>query len=179
MARSRRGFSQGHIRTRRQTAWGIGPGGSSPASISSSSVVILGGGSVPLVEGLTIVRLRGSFQAYLKTSDAANGGFHCALGIGLATDEAFGIGTTALPSPISDSEFDGWMYHRWFDIHSFGATIAESMTSGLATIQFEVDSKAMRKQPVGLVLYTVLEVVELSTATMSAFFDSRILAKLP
>ena len=178
MPRSRRGFSQG--RTRRLTAWGLGPGGSGAASIASSTSTILGSGVVPLVEGLTAVRLRGSLQAYLKTSDAANGGFHCALGIALATDEAFAVGITALPEPVTDPGFDGWLFHRFFDLHSFGATIAESMNAaGLASIQFEVDSKAMRKIPVGMTMYAVLQSVELSTATMSVFFDSRVLAKLP
>ena len=176
-SRQRSGSFRG--RSRRQTAGEEGPGGSGATSVSSSSSVIVGAGSQATEDGLTIVRIRGSVQAYLKTSDAANGGFHCALGMAVVSNDAFAVGVTAVPNPIDDMLWDGWMYLRFFDIHSFGATIAESMNaSGLGSIQFEIDSKAMRKLQLNDTLVCVLQAVELSTATMSLFLDSRLLVKI-
>ena len=178
MARSLRGFNRAPSQ-RRKTAWDFGSGSTGATSISSSSTTIIGSGAAIITEGVTFIRTRGSLQAFLKTSDGANGGFHCGFGIGVATAEAFAVGATALPSPLADASFDGWLYHRFFDCHTFDATIASSMVNNLAVVQFEVDSKAMRKVPAGVTIYAVLETVELQTATMSVFFDSRSLFKLP
>ena len=45
--------------------------------------------------------------------------------------------------------------------------------------RFTVDSKAMRKLPVGKTMYAVLGIVEQGTATMCWYFDSRTLFFLP
>jgi hypothetical protein len=127
-----------------------------------------------------LVRLRGSLQAFLKTGDGANSGFHCVFGIGIASADAFSIGVTALPNPADDTGWPGWLYWRVFDVHTFGATIAESMNaSGLGSIQFEVDSKAMRKLGVNEVIFASCQTIESGSATMSLFFESRTLLKLP
>ena len=124
---------------------------------------------------MTIVRLRGSFQAYLRSATAADDGFHCALGIGIVSDDAFTIGVTAVPNPIADANWPGWLYHRFFDLHASGAFSADDPNG---SIQFEVDSKAMRKFGSNEILMANLEVVEDTTATMTAWFDSRVLLKL-
>jgi len=178
MARSRGVFHRGRPQ-RRKTGWDFGPGGTGVTSFSSSTTSILGGGAEVVAQGLTLVRLRGSVQGFLKTADAANAGFHCAMGIGIVSTDAFAVGVTALPNPADDIGW-GWLYHRFFDLHAFSATVADSMAaSGLGSIQFEVDSKAMRKLTVSEVIFASLQVIELSTATMSVFFESRALLKLP
>ena len=175
MARSRSAFRQVH--TRRLTAWGLGPGGNTVTALSGTGQTILGAGVVMVSEEKsTIVRVRGSLQAYLKTTAAADDGFHCAVGLALVTDEAFAVGATAVPGPISEIDWDGWMYHRIFDVHATGGTASD--TIGLSVAQFEVDSKAMRKWDEGNTLMAVVEVVEGTTATMSVWFDTRILIKL-
>ena len=179
MARSRSGFSRGRSQ-RRTTAWTFGPGGSDVVSTGASGQTILGSGVILAGESkVTLVRLRGSLQVYLKTSSAAGDGFHCALGIGIVMNEAFGVGQTAIPGPISEADWDGWLYHRFFDLHTFDATIANNIELGLAVAQFEVDSKAMRIWDDGETLMAILEVSEGTAATMDVFFDSRILVKLP
>ena len=47
-----------------------------------------------------------------------------------------------------------------------------------SSLRLEVDSKAMRKFPVEMALYAVVEIVEVGTATINFHFDSRVLFKL-
>jgi len=178
MARFARGSTLPRTRSlRRKTAWDNGPGGSTVTQFSASSTSILGAGGAAVVEGLTIVRIRGNLEAYMRSTVAAtDDGWHCALGIAVVTNEAFAIGATAIPSPIADLGFDGWMYHRIFDLHAGGTTIENQYGTHL---RFEVDTKAMRKFDVGLTVVAVCEVVEAGTAALSVFFDSRVLVKLP
>ena len=125
----------------------------------------------------TIVRIRGSLSAYLTTAGAAGDGFHCAVGIGIVTNEAFAIGQTALPGPLDEADWGGWMYYRFFDLHE-GEGAAVNV-NGLSSLQFEVDTKAMRKwEGNSETLVAMLQVVEKTAATMETWFDSRILVKL-
>ena len=65
------------------------------------------------------MRIRGELLAYLTAATGVSDGFLCAVGIGLASQNAFtDIGVTALMSPIGDEDWDGWLYHRFFNLHS-------------------------------------------------------------
>jgi len=175
MARTARGFRQDRLRApRRLTGWDEGPGGTALTTISDSLATILGSGFSFLLDGLTIVRIRGSIQVFL-TSGAANSGFHCALGMGVVSLDAFTVGITAVPDPIADMQWGGWMYHRFFDVHS---SAAFSATDGANKVQFEIDSKAMRKVGQNDLLFLSLEAVESGTAVMSVCAETRILLKL-
>ena len=176
MAR-RRGFPP--VRSpRRLTSWALGPGDSSPEVFTGSGKVIAGLGVAPLSDGLTIVRMRGSISAYLDSANAAGDGYHCALGVCIVNGDAFATGVGAVPDPLADAHWDGWMYHRFFDCHVGDKTAGDvNWNASVATI--EVDSKAMRKISQSDVLIGVLDVIESGTATMDVFFDSRILVKLP
>jgi len=175
-----RGSFRGRGAARRRTAWFEGPGSSSPsASISADQVLLLGLGLSINSDGLTLVRTRGIFEASLLTSNAAGGGYMGALGIGLINKDAFAVGVTTVLDPITDSDWDGWLYHRWFSVHTVSATIADGVNAQGAYERFEVDSKAMRKLKEEDVMFAVVQVVEDSTATMEIRFDSRILVKLP
>ena len=179
MAHSR-GSSPVRRAPRRKTSWEFGPGGTAVTTISAPTTTVIGGGVAAAENGLTLVRLRGSLQAYLKTGDGANAGFHCTFGIGIASADAFAVGVTALPNPGDDPGWPGWLYWRVFDIHAFSATIAESFgPNGLASVQFEVDSKAMRKLGINETIFASLQTIEAGTSTMSIFFESRALVKLP
>jgi len=162
---------------RRTVGWGIGPGSSAATALSASGQSILGSGLiVGEVAKVTVVRLRGNLQAYLTATAAANDGFHCAVGIGIVTNEAFAIGPTALPGPLSEADWDGWFYHRIFDLHQ-GAENAVN-TALLDAVQFEVDSKAMRKWDGGAeTMVAMVEVSEIGTSVMTIYFDTRVLIK--
>ncbi len=176
MARPR-GFPRG--RSRRLTDWDQGPGSQVVTAITSTTAVILGAGIGPTLETLTIVRLRGALQAFLTSGDSINSGFHCALGIGVVTVDAFTVGGVAsVPHPLDDMSWGGWLYHRIFDLHNATSTITDNLVNGLGVLSFEVDSKAMRKVRVNDLVFAVIQTVEDPASGMSIFFDSRILWKL-
>ena len=99
--------------------------------------------------------------------------------MGIVTADAFAIGITAVPVPLSDKEWEGWLYHRIFDLHTVTATIADGVNAYAIAQRFEVDSKAMRKVGVNEVLFAVFEVVESNASQIDVFFDTRMLLKLP
>ena len=173
MARRSRGFSQGSAR--RLVAWDEGPGDSATDTITGSASSVLGAGIVPLVEGLTIVRLRGHLGITLNAATAVGDGYTGAIGIGKVTDAAFAIGITALPTPLTELGWNGWMFHTFFDIR---AGLDAALQSNI-TRQIEVDTKAMRKLEADMTLACIIEVVEQGTAQIEVSFNSRVLAKLP
>lgn len=175
MAHTRRGFSQARSQ-RRKTVWAEGPGGSAATAISATGTTLLAAGVQFLESGLTLVRLRGSVAAYLSTADAATAGLHCAFGIGIVTEDAFNVGVTATPKPIADAGWGGWLYHRFFDLYAATANVIDSFQSSL---QWEIDSKAMRKLDLLDVVFMSIEAVEVTNAVMQVNADSRILFKLP
>ena len=186
MGRSRGSFrGRSPVRQRRRTGWTVGPGGATEANITASSVTILGSGIVTTLDGHTIARIRGEFMAYLISATAVNDGFGCALGIGLVTEDAFDVGATAVPDPLTEMEWDGWMYHRLFAIRAPGVIVgaasedADNVMATTSAIRFEVDTKAMRKFEERMALIAVLEVVENGTAVMQVNFNSRMLLFLP
>ena len=103
-------------------------------------------------------------------------GFHLAIGIGIVSSQAFSIGATAIPGPLSEMEWGGWMYHRILDLHAVTATIGDNNFSN--TVWEEIDSKAMRKISSNEVLVAMVEAVEVGTASMDIYFDTRVLLKL-
>ena len=189
MAQVRRGSSTLVRSARRQTGWSPGPktGVAGAALGLTASSVNLGAISiVPTQDGLTVIRIRGELTVHVNTASALNDGFSGAFGIAVANETALGIGVTAVNTPITDEGWDGWMYHRYFSVKAPGplatANVSTEMTGiagVVAALRTEVDTKAMRKLPVGVALYCALEVVEVGIASARWAFNSRALFKLP
>ena len=183
MADRSRGFRQGRTtRPRRLTSWELGPGGTAPTPSTAAGQLFLGSTVSPTLDGLTLVRLRGTFDAYLNLATASNDGFAGAFGIGLTTTNATLIGATATPGPITDEAWDGWIFHKYFSLkspqaHAAGAAPAGETLPGHVNI--EVDSKAMRKVVVESSIFAMVELVEVGTAGVEFHFNSRMLVKLP
>ena len=112
---------------------------------------------------------------HLTTSASINDGFVAAIGIGVASENQFGMGIAAVEHPIDNANWDGWMYHKFFGVHGTISTPANGQTS----VQFDVDTKAMRKLPAGDAVFAAIQIVEIGTATADIFFDSRMLVLLP
>jgi len=167
---------RGRSPTRRKTSWIQGPGDATIIVMSGSSTLGFGS-SVGLFDGETVIRVRGSLQAFLTSVTAAGDGYHVAVGIGVFTSEAFAAGIASLPSPISDMDWNGWLYHRFYDLHGAAAGSPEADVS--TSIQFEVDSKAMRKVNDGVTIGCLVQGVELGDSVMGVYFQSRLLMKLP
>ena len=182
-------FLRGTVGSQRKTSWTGGAASSGPGatqSISVSGALLLGVGLQAIVSGLTIVRTRGNLSLFLVTADAEGSGFNGAFGLGVVSENAFGVGVTAVPHPIADDDWDGWFYHRKFALFAPAAITAAgsakewSGIGGVAgAIQIDVDSKAMRKFKESDVVVAVLETTEVGTSIMRVAFDSRTLVKLP
>ena len=147
-----------------------------PVSLTGTSVSIIGAGQSVLDDGLTLVRTRGQFEAFLVASTAAGDGFSGAIGIGIVSAPAFAIGVTAVPMPIGEIEWDGWLYHRFFAVHAPGTGTASSSE---VRQRVEIDSKAMRKVGREEVIYAAVEVFITGTASLKVRLFSRVLLKLP
>ena len=181
MARQTRRSSGGFARaSRRLTAWTSGPGGDDIAfdtfSTGATGSQIIGSGITPTVNALTVVRIRGMFQIRLSTADAGGSGFTYAVGIGMVTSDAFGIGVTAIPKPFDDQGWPGWLWHH------FGVIKAPQEVLDLNQVQastVEIDSKAMRKFRVNETLMAVIQFGEVATATVAGELVTRVLVKLP
>ena len=180
MTRSSRQFRGGSspVRARRKSSWEEGPGGSAAVAVASSTSVIIGLGAQLLQDGTTLVRTRGLLHAWLVSVSAANEGFRGAFGIGIVRDQAFAVGVTAVPTPITDQGWDGWLFWMPFFIEA-PATMATFGNAGSAVVDMPIDTKAMRKLDLGDTIYGVLEVTENGTAVANVHFDSRVLLKLP
>ena len=164
---------------RRQTAWSIGPQ-SNGQSVSSIVPVLWTNGSTLVAEAeVTIVRIRGLVSLKLTGTDTAGGGFFGALGIGLASTPAFTAGQASLPTPISEVDWPGWIWHQFFSVSSNTATIADGVNAVGATQNIVIDTKAMRKQGQEMVMFGVIEGSrEGGTATVIMDADCRMLNKL-
>ena len=106
-------------------------------------------------------------------SDGLNGAF----GIGRVTNQAFSIGVTAMPGPVTDADWDGWLFHQFYTIRG-KSTVASDLASPSGSIRFDVDSKAMRKLKADDVVFGMVEMTESGTVTSRIDFDSRVLLML-
>jgi len=182
----RRGSFPGRQTTRRASSWEEGPGQvGAQTTISSSIASITSSIVLALTDGLTVVRIRGRFHAWLKTAANAAEGFSGAFGIGITTAAALAAGAGSVPTPITEQAWEGWLY--WTPIQliapigplTAAQTTASGMIGQLGTQIMEVDTKAMRKIGEDMAIYAAIEVTEVGTASMDYRFDSRMLVKLP
>ena len=144
--------------------------------------MFVGSALVPTVEGLTIARIRGYFEARLTLATAANDGFSGAFGIGIASAAAVALGVNGLPTPLTEQGAENWLYWQAFSVfgaQAYSAGGAPGMEQHGTYFRTEIDTKAMRKFPSDLALYACAEFVEVGIATMDVWHDSRALVFLP
>ncbi len=175
MARSR-----GAYRGRPQSSgvardWATGPGGTGVTTLTASGVAILGSGVSPGAAELTVMRTRGVVDMFLLGSGAADGdGFFGAIGLGKCTNAAFDVGVGSVPTPLAEVDWDGWYWHQFFSVHNPDITFGGSPAVHYRAV---IDSKAMRKFDFRETLYAAIEVVEIGTATLNVFLDTRMLVQ--
>ena len=185
---ARRNVSNFRTRSpRRINDWGVGPGtgasaGGNQAIMATGPTIATQGSTVS--EELTLVRTRGELLLYLTSASAQGGGFFGAFGIAKVSNPAFTAGIASVPTPVTEEDWDGWLYHRFFAVQSGGiidgsvSADQDYVTSVSGVLRLEVDSKAMRKLDANDVIFGALEVTEVGTASMNWAFNSRILFKL-
>ena len=172
MARSR-GYP---ARSPRKPSWEEGPQERDGAISTATSFLwtTAAQANVPV----TIVRIRGYIEFSLLTSDVVNGGFFGAVGIGVFTDEAFTAGAGSIPSPLTDSDWNGWMWHNFWSVRSVTATVGDGVNAFSAYQRIEIDTKAMRKIDSGMIVCGVIDQTETPNATAEVHADTRMLAKI-
>ena len=173
---------------RRKTSWSAGPASTGPGglqTITASGKTAWGVTSISLEDGLTLVRTLGELNTFLTSADVVTSGFHGAVGICKVTEQAAAIGVIAIPGPITDILWDGWLYHRVFSLIAAdpalttgGVTAPLQMGAGSASLRLEIDSKAMRKFDALDVQVGIIEVTEIGVASMRFFANTRVLDKL-
>jgi len=171
-------FPQRSNASRRAVSWSNGPGGVLSGIVNSSSNLFPIAVQA-LLDDLTLVRTRGDLLVYLTVAGgAANEGFEWAFGICNVTENAAGIGVTAVPDPIADVSWDGWFVYEKGRIVSRATTLVES-DNVVNCQRVRIDSKAMRKIHDTDVLVAVIATTEAGEgAAMSAGLTTRVLDKL-
>ncbi len=158
----------------RETLWLQGVVTEDVLAAASSAVVIGSLNAAALaLRPFTIVRTRGVLQVR-SDQIAASEQYEAQYGHAVVSDQAVGVGVTALPTPDTDNGSDLWMvFQTVMGTVRFvtGAGFSERMS------QLEFDSKAMRKVEGGQDLVLMAEASAISSGlTLRAF--SRILIKL-
>jgi len=138
--------SSGH---RRLNAW-VGPPEQGFQVVTSGGSSLIS--SLSVEEAITIIRTRGSIG--IEMSFAAGLSVVGAVGIGIVSTEAFGIGITAIPTPYSDADWHGWL--MW---ESFAMTVDFDDATGarFGAFQIAVDSKGSRKVAANETLVMIAE----------------------
>ena len=115
-------------------------------------------------------------MAFLSVVTTVLDGFDMAFGICIVSENAFGIGVTAVPNPTTDIGWDGWLYHKLFAIKGVETTLEGQQLA--AMIRVDIDSKAMRKIKETDIMVAVVDGTEVGQATANLSFQSRVLDKL-
>ena len=88
------------------------------------------------------------------------------------------IGAAAVPSPIADIAWDGWLWHH-LTTPVLGFSTTETGQSPMEAERIVIDSKAMRKIKDTDVLMGIFEIgTETGTATMRVAALTRVLDKI-
>ncbi len=184
MAHSRRGFGPVRPqRSKRLTAWDLGPGGDDLATLdavtfTASTTQILGSGITPAVDRFTIVRLHGILNLRLTAAAAQDDGYNWAAGIGIASLDAFATGgVSSLPDPFTNIGWPGWMWHQQGSLHTVVGALAIGDPS-INPVQVAVSSKSMRILRQNEVVFAVIAAGETGVAVLEVTLTTRMLLKL-
>jgi len=90
------------------------------------------------------------FNTEASAAILVSGSYSVAVGIGLTTTEAAAAG--AVPLPYDNPDWDGWFFYQTMPLEPYLAELAATQVNAYrGTMQ--IDSKAMRKQQAGMVLF--------------------------
>ena len=174
MAPRRRFARRGAVGSaRRETSWGLGPNGFLNG-VSADSVNLFSVTTVPVSDGLTLVRTRG--ELVMSASGTSGDSAQIAVGLAVVSAEASAIGVTAIPSPITDLAWDEWFFHQFLSINM----VSQNANNQSQNYRFLIDSKAMRKFTPGNAMVGIMELAnEQGTGvTVDLQLSTRMLFKL-
>ena len=151
----RQGFGRGSVAPKRQ----IGNTGVTAEIDGGTSVIGIvklayNFGFVAAIDALTIVRSRGEFAVRIAAAAVGDTIVRGAFGMIVVSADAFAVGVTAIPGPISDVGND-WFVWAPFNL-LFDDGITEEDSKYVTSVPF--DSRGMRKLKFGQNVVLVLEV---------------------
>ena len=148
--------------------------------LSATGQTIFSASAVVASDDVTVIRTRGELVLSLRSAAGAPDGFTGAVGICKVTSNAAGIGITAVPHPVTDIAWDGWLWYQFFFLRAAIGPVADNEPSypGSQFARYVVDSKAMRKANLTDNFIAVIEVTESGTASIDARLDTRLLSKI-
>ena len=162
---------------RRTKKWGNGPDSVQQAIAGTSDLLWSSGIILNNTPQATLMRIRGTLHLMGTLATSAGDGFSGASGIALVTGDAFAIGATAIPNPLTQADWDGWIWHSFWDVFNPLASSTAFVSSFTQVLQ--IDSKAMRKWSENFTLVGMSRMDEVGTATMTHSADTRVLVALP
>jgi len=127
------------VSQRRPTGWSGVVAGAFPI-VPAFSKVLLATFVPNVISGVTIRRLRGSFSI-ISDQSAASETQNGAIGACVVGDLAVAAGVASIKDPVTDVEDDTWLWYQSFNL--------KNEVGEFGRMQFEIDSKAMRKVEIG------------------------------
>jgi len=176
--RSQRGFSR--VPQRRRKGWEEGVGQNTlQTPLTASGSAIASAAISVLVDGLTLLRLRGALTIYVS-GPTADDGFTYNFGIGITTVAAITAGVGSVPTPTTEQDWDQWIFWHTGSLKTINATAGDLGINAVGMYErVPIDTKAMRKLNEDSAIYAVIEVVETGMSVFNWHLDSRILVALP
>ena len=161
--------------TRREMVWlGLASTTGQTALAAGTAVLVSSLNAAALaLRPFTVVRTRG----YIYTEsdqDSANEQPFGAFGQIVVKETAAAAGVASIPTPMTETDVEFFVYEAWMSALKFGSTVAFNSPSGTVTV---FDSKAQRKVGID---ETIVSVIENQSANHGAFFleNGRQLVKL-
>ena len=132
---------------------------------AAATVSGLGGtGFILGIPAATLIRTRGVISVSVADSGATGNVIFGAVVMGIASVEAFGVGLTALNTPLSDASF-AWFVYEPFVLMGEGTVTIELSDASASSVQIAVDSRGQRKMKQEDLIYVVLEATQALTTT--------------
>ncbi len=169
------GFIQRGGVKRRETRWlDAVPGVATLAGPSASVIYHTLTAVEKALRPFTVIRTRGFWEIF-SDQVVADEAYQAALGLAVVSDQAVGIGVTAVPTPYTDMESDLWfVYEQLYGNMRFGDATG---TEDPAGVRAAFDSRAMRKVEDGQDVISVGEASSISSG-LSMKVGFRMLVKL-
>ena len=166
---ARRGFSSGRSGIKppqRQINNFAQTGEMDGITTATAGVKALGTGGISTLQSSTVVRTRGIFCSKVVSGvPAGNSIIRGAFGIIIVSADAFTVGITAIPGPLSDSDNDWYVWAPFCHLLQSGDDEGLAI---LANVTMPFDSRGMRKVKVGDVSAVV---IEYASDTNGTIFD--------
>ncbi len=133
----------GVVAPRRTTTWIAGLDNGAATTLAANNGILLAtlNAAALAARPYTVIRVRGLLSVKSDQVAADEEG-HMAFGMAVVSDQAAGIGVTAVPLPISDQGSDLFFLYQ---LGGWNLTFVTGVGLGADWSQFEFDSKAMRK----------------------------------